>query len=338
MWSSDAEILEALAFMEEAFKPMAPQNPPVPEKTIRKRKKQRSPPDPEVPSFRLLGPDDDFLDSSEPITSSPDPDSQPPLNNQETSPSLIVLTDSPVLATDKKPPVTKLDDLPRKRTVVATEVYRSAYLQRDISILGDLNKSEKQILHFVLVDSYHDREIVFKAQIQSLTRSNLKSLVEGDRVSTNVVHAWCGILNTNERFKSRDSPSRIFVSFSMTNIFASVAPTSGQPFLFCFNLGNSKLQVIHPRKARSILYSNHIQPAKDLLIRLLQDNLPVVNSISWMTPEVFIPDSNLDCHQTDNALHLLRIMETYKGSKKRYSTGITNETQLKRFALRVCHT
>ncbi|KAK9669060.1 hypothetical protein RND81_13G106500 [Saponaria officinalis] len=38
MWSYDAEILEALALMEEAFQPMAPQISRIPEKTICKQK------------------------------------------------------------------------------------------------------------------------------------------------------------------------------------------------------------------------------------------------------------------------------------------------------------
>ncbi|KAH9612453.1 hypothetical protein KSS87_003130, partial [Heliosperma pusillum] len=41
-----------------------------------------------------------------------------------------------------------------KRVAFAAEVFRSPYLQRNISLLGDLNQAEKKILDFILGDSY----------------------------------------------------------------------------------------------------------------------------------------------------------------------------------------
>ncbi|KAH9620903.1 hypothetical protein KSS87_007856 [Heliosperma pusillum] len=157
-----------------------------------------------------------------------------------------------------------------KRVTFAAEVFRSPYLQRNISLLGDLNQAEKKILHFIL--DFH----------------------------------------SNHR-------------------------CSCPPFLFCFNLGNSKLQIIHPMKDTAVTYADYIQPTKDLLISLLEPKLPVVTSVSWMMPEVFIPKSSLNCDQIDNGLHLLRILETFKGSKNGYSIGLMNEIPLTRYALRVCH-
>ncbi|KAH9615340.1 hypothetical protein KSS87_001469 [Heliosperma pusillum] len=90
-------------------------------------------------------------------------------------------------------------------------------------------------------------------------------------------------------------------------------------------------------KDTAVTYADYIQPTKDLLISLLEPKLPVVTSVSWMMPEVFIPKSSLNCDQIDNGLHLLRILETFKGSKNGYSIGLMNEIQLTRYALRVCH-
>ncbi|KAH9608181.1 hypothetical protein KSS87_014869 [Heliosperma pusillum] len=236
-----------------------------------------------------------------------------------------------------------------KRVAFAAEVFRSPYLQRNISLLGDLNQAEKKILDFILGDSYDGSEILFKSQSSTLTRSELKTVIEGDRVSSHVIHVWCEILNNNERLRSRDSPCRLFMSFpkdiNLDNvdvagaslIFTPITDCSCPPFLFCFNLGNSKLQIIHPMKDTAVTYADYIQPTKDLLISLLEPKLPVVTSVSWMMPEVFIPKSSLNCDQIDNGLHLLRILETFKGSKNGYSIGLMNEIQLTRYALRVCH-
>ncbi|KAH9615992.1 hypothetical protein KSS87_003681 [Heliosperma pusillum] len=236
-----------------------------------------------------------------------------------------------------------------KRVAFAAEVFRSPYLQRNISLLGDLNQAEKKILDFILGDSYDGSEVLFKSQSSTLTRSELKTVIEGDRVSSHVIHVWCEILNNNERLRSRDSPCRLFVSFpkdiNLDNvdvagaslIFTPITVCSRPPFLFCFNLGNSKLQIIHPMKDTAVTYGDYIQPTKDLLISLLEPKLPVVTSVSWMMPEVFIPKSSLNCDQIDNGLHLLRILETFKGSKNGYSIGLMNETELTRYALRVCH-
>ncbi|KAH9616911.1 hypothetical protein KSS87_009296 [Heliosperma pusillum] len=236
-----------------------------------------------------------------------------------------------------------------KRVSFATKVFRSPYLQRNISLLGDLNQAEKKILDFILGDSYDGSEVLFKSQSSTLTRSELKTVIEGDRVSSHVIHVWCEILNNNERLRSRDSPCRLFMSFpkdiNLDNvdvagaslIFTPITVCSCPPFLFCFNLGNSKLQIIHPMKDTAVTYADYIQPTKDLLISLLEPKLPVVTSVSWMMPEVFIPKSSLNCDQIDNGLHLLRILETFKGSKNGYSIGLMNEIQLTRYALRVCH-
>ncbi|KAH9620093.1 hypothetical protein KSS87_004840 [Heliosperma pusillum] len=223
-----------------------------------------------------------------------------------------------------------------KRVAFTEEVFWSPYLQRNISLLGDLNQAEKMILDFILGDSYDESEVLFKSQSSTLTRSELKTVIEGDRVSSHVIHVWCEILNNNERLRSRDSPCRLFVSFpkdiNLDNvdvagaslIFTPITVCSCPPFLFCFNLGNSKLQIIYHMKDTAVTYADYIQPTKDLLISLLEQKLPVVTSVSWMMPEVFIPKSGLNCDQINNGLHLLRILETFKGSKNGYSIGLMN--------------
>ncbi|KAH9611558.1 hypothetical protein KSS87_019178, partial [Heliosperma pusillum] len=198
-----------------------------------------------------------------------------------------------------------------KTVAFVAEVFRSPYLQRNISLLGDLNQAEKKILDFILGDSFDGSEVLLKSQSSILTRSELKTVIEDDRVSSHVIHVWCEILNNHERLRSRDSPCRLFVSFpkdinldnvdvagvSLVNFHSNhrlLMPT----IFFCFNLGNSKLQIIHPMKDTAVTYADYIQPTKDLLISLLEPKLPVVTSVSWMMPE---------------------------------------ETQLTRYALRVCH-
>ncbi|KAH9612216.1 hypothetical protein KSS87_013150 [Heliosperma pusillum] len=166
-----------------------------------------------------------------------------------------------------------------KRVAFAAEVFRSPYLQRNISLLGDLNQAEKKILDFILGDSYDGSEVLFKSQSSTLTRSELKTVIEGDRVSSHVIHVWCEILNNNERLRSRDSPCRLFVSFpkdiNLDNvdvagaslIFTPITVCSCPPFLFCFNLGNSKLQIIHPMKDTAVTYADYIQPTETQLTR-----------------------------------------------------------------------
>ncbi|KAH9604331.1 hypothetical protein KSS87_021661 [Heliosperma pusillum] len=173
---------------------------------------------------------------------------------------------------------------------------------------------------------------MFKSQSSTLTRSELKTVIEGDRVSSHVIHVWCEILNNNERLRSRDSPCRLFVSFlkdiNLDNvdvaraslIFTPITVCSCPPFLFCFNLGNSKLQIIHPMKDTAVTYADYIQPTlggeldrcslpltrtrswedqvrpvdngidflsyiKTCSSAFVEPKLPVVTSVSWMMPE-----------------------------------------------------
>ncbi|KAH9603319.1 hypothetical protein KSS87_021789 [Heliosperma pusillum] len=166
-----------------------------------------------------------------------------------------------------------------KTVAFVAEVFRSPYLQRNISLLGDLNQAEKKILDFILGDSFDGSEVLFKSQSTTLTRSELKTAIEGDRVSSHVIHVWCEILNNNERLRSRDSPCRLFVSFpkdiNLDNvdvagaslIFTPITVCSCPPFLFCFNLGNSKLQIIHPMKDTAVTYADYIQPTEIQLTR-----------------------------------------------------------------------
>ncbi|KAH9603312.1 hypothetical protein KSS87_015474 [Heliosperma pusillum] len=163
-----------------------------------------------------------------------------------------------------------------KRVAFAAEVFRSPYLQRNISLLGDLNQAEKKILDFILGDSYDGSEVLFKSQSSTLTRSELKTVIEGDRVSSHVIHVWCEILNNNERLRSRDSPCRLFVSFPKDINLDNVDVVER----------HYKLQIIHPMKDTAVTYADYIQPTKDLLISLLEPKMPVVTSVSWMMPEV----------------------------------------------------
>ncbi|KAH9608097.1 hypothetical protein KSS87_021137 [Heliosperma pusillum] len=146
------------------------------------------------------------------------------------------------------------DNVRGKRVAFAAEVFRSPYLQRNICLLVDLNQAEKKILDFILGDSYDESEILFRSQSSTLTRSELKTVVEGDRVSSHAIHVWCEILNNNERLRSRDSPCRLFLSFPKH-----------------INLEN--VDVVGAS-------------LKDLLISLLEQKLLVVTSVSWMMPEV----------------------------------------------------
>ncbi|KAH9613696.1 hypothetical protein KSS87_007782 [Heliosperma pusillum] len=65
-----------------------------------------------------------------------------------------------------------------KRVAFVAEVFRSPYLQRNISLLGDLNQAKKNILDFILGDSYDESEVLFKSQSSTLTRSELKTVIE----------------------------------------------------------------------------------------------------------------------------------------------------------------
>ncbi|KAH9617957.1 hypothetical protein KSS87_000494, partial [Heliosperma pusillum] len=124
---------------------------------------------------------------------------------------LVDITQTPAVYTRRG---VRVKTVCNKRPIVPAEVYRSPYLQRNTNILKDFTQAEKNVLDFILVESLDEREFLFKSETQTLTRRQLKSLVEGDQVSPDVINVWCEILNSGESLRSRDSACRLFVPHS----------------------------------------------------------------------------------------------------------------------------
>ncbi|KAH9608562.1 hypothetical protein KSS87_014499, partial [Heliosperma pusillum] len=187
---------------------------------------QRQPetePQPE-PSTSYGGADQPESDQAE-----PEPDHSEPTVEVD----LVDITQTPAVYTRRG---VRVKTARNKRPTVPAEVYRSPYLQRNTNILKDFTQAEKNVLDFILVESLDEKEILFKSETQTLTRRQLKSLVEGDQVSPYVIKVWCEILNSGESLRSRDSACRLFVPHSTDSCLdnVDVAATQLVSLLFGF--------------------------------------------------------------------------------------------------------
>ncbi|KAK9726892.1 hypothetical protein RND81_05G243900 [Saponaria officinalis] len=281
------------------------------------------------PSFKLLSSQSDEGDG---VSESP----SSPLS------SPTILETSPV--SSLPPPVKKVPP-PSKRNIVISDVLKSPFRERTINISYDITHSEKQLLDVVLCPSLNDRSGNY-----TVSRGALKTILSGERVHNTVIDAWCHILNKNEKYKSRESPSCLYLPSTMFDpiegidvdksalslIFNPVTYEKTPPFLVCANFKRSTLEIIHPMKPCSVKFATYLSFVRDLVIRHVGDSMPVVKSVSWMSIEEIVPKSDI-IDGVDTGVYLMRILETYKGVKKNYSIGLQDDHQVKRFSFRACH-
>ncbi|KAK9665868.1 hypothetical protein RND81_14G141800 [Saponaria officinalis] len=153
------------------------------------------------PSFKLLSSQSDEGDG---VSGSP----TSPLSSPAT------LEVSPV---SSLPPPVKEFPPQSKRTIVISDVLKSPFRERTINVSYDITHSEKQLLDVVLCPSLIDSDFLFRSGNYNVSRGALKTLLSGERVHNTVIDTWCHILNKNKNYKSRESPSCLYLPSTMFN-------------------------------------------------------------------------------------------------------------------------
>ncbi|VFQ76780.1 unnamed protein product [Cuscuta campestris] len=97
------------------------------------------------------------------------------------------------------------------RTLKSAGPLRSPYLTRPIDLSDGLSVMERRVTNWVLQSPNAPKdEAVFMKDGLELTRGEIASLDIGKHISKRVMDVWSTILNHNEKFRSGESPLRVF--------------------------------------------------------------------------------------------------------------------------------
>ncbi|VFQ65106.1 unnamed protein product [Cuscuta campestris] len=97
------------------------------------------------------------------------------------------------------------------RTLKPASPLRSPYLTRPIDLSDGLSVMERRVTNWVLQNPNAPKdEAVFVKDGLELTRGEIASLDIGKHISKREIDVWSTILNHNEKFKSDESPLRVF--------------------------------------------------------------------------------------------------------------------------------
>ncbi|KAK1382116.1 hypothetical protein POM88_019851 [Heracleum sosnowskyi] len=103
----------------------------------------------------------------------------------------------------------------REKKIIAA--YRSPYVQREIDINTKYSTQEYAVWRWIIQKGKDDIEHVFNYGEQYCIREHMATLRPGEKIYTSVIDVWCTLLNDKEKYKSPESPLRLFfnVGFSV---------------------------------------------------------------------------------------------------------------------------
>ncbi|XP_047953122.1 uncharacterized protein LOC125198954 [Salvia hispanica] len=123
------------------------------------------------------------------------------------------------------PPVEKEKVVRTTKKIV--EAMCSPYNVRAVNLKGKLNKEEREIMYWLMADEESEHyEVVYENDKITLFKIDFHSLAPRTYVRINIIDAWVVFLNYNEKFKSKASPSRLFINTTPT-IYNITARRSG---------------------------------------------------------------------------------------------------------------
>lgn len=89
----------------------------------------------------------------------------------------------------------------------------SPFNDKAIKLTDRLNIDEKIMYYWILTnDAGNGSDVVYDDGCVEFTRLIMRSLEPDEYIGVGVIDAWSSHLNLNERYRSRDSPSRFFFS------------------------------------------------------------------------------------------------------------------------------
>ncbi|VFQ79296.1 unnamed protein product [Cuscuta campestris] len=148
------------------------------------------------------------------------------------------------------------------RSIKPVGPLRSPYLTRPIDPSDGLSVLEKRVTNWVLqIPNAPKDEAFFVKDGFELTRGEIASLDIGEHISKRVIDVWSIILNHNEKFRSEESPLRVFArsmdcvangdivdvsEANVKNMFANALLPAWDDMADDFNWGKAKLRITFP--------------------------------------------------------------------------------------------
>ncbi|XP_074296682.1 uncharacterized protein LOC141627122 [Silene latifolia] len=310
----DPTFLEALFELSNAFN-KDPVNEPLP-------KKQRVAP--EYPTFNLFESQEKSnsaatYDRPEPIVNSPP--------SAPTSVQIRPIISALPVQTEAKPH--------SKRDIVVPTVLKSPFLVRNISMLSDLSQAEKDVTELVFRDGLDDSDVLFRNQHFQLRRCDLKSLIVSTKISANVINTWGHLLNKREELKAASSPLRLYAFVTPNGIVCEDGTdyeqlklmffpfTLPEPFLICVNFMTRTIEVIHPKRPKSMMFTGPVRTVRDFIRNVMTTKSSKFGKVQFFKCEEFVPKMHM-IDEVDDGIYLMCYMETYTGSRPALKTQVVN--------------
>ncbi|KAK1373078.1 hypothetical protein POM88_029271 [Heracleum sosnowskyi] len=119
------------------------------------------------------------------------------------------------LSQGKKDMEMDMQELEKRETKV-TAAYRSPYVQRKININTKYSTQEYAVWRWIIQKGKNDIEHVFDYKEQYCIREHKATLRPGEKIYTSVIDVWCTLLNDKEKYKSPESPLRLFFNIGFS--------------------------------------------------------------------------------------------------------------------------
>ncbi|XP_042027159.1 uncharacterized protein LOC121774333 [Salvia splendens] len=232
----------------------------------------------------------------------------------------------------QEPPVEK--EKVARTTKKIVEALCSPYNVRVVNIKGKLNKEDKEIMYWLMTHEESEYyEMVYENNMMSMFKIDFHSLAPRTYVSINVIDAWVVYLNYHEKFKSKASPSRLFINTTPTvyNITArkSELTQAEAQKKFCTALNEfvSKIEnfkwenydmIFFPIWANEHFYImcfNLKMQMMDVIDNALISE-ELIKKKYGAAPSMLMPWQN-DTNKVDCGVYVMRQMETYMGGAVR---------------------
>ncbi|KAK9755426.1 hypothetical protein RND81_01G024000 [Saponaria officinalis] len=226
-----------------------------------------------------------------------------------------------------------------KRAIVPSSSFKSPFLQRILPITDDLTQEQKDVVDLTFGEIYDGGVVLFDNGLFQLTRSELRTLLS-EKVSVAVINIWSQILNHLEKKRSVASHLRLYAAIiprsfscedvvpyskSMLVFFPFITPNM---LLVCVNFQTSMIDVFSASQPSQILFSAHVQLVKNFIKRTMIPKSRYFLDVEHFKIQTFaVGIDALPDNFCDNGICLMRFMETYKGRRNFYTTGITNSAK-----------
>ncbi|XP_021761727.1 uncharacterized protein LOC110726553 [Chenopodium quinoa] len=166
-------------------------------------------------------------------------------------PSVVADADVPCAVGGADVPVLK------KRKVQPSMLLRSPFKARIINIYTTLSEVQKTVLEALFDDDKNRFDLVFLSKVNGVhdvevMRFQLEKLYTHLKIDSEIINAWCSILNYNEQFRDSSSPARFFFNVTATEC------------LVHYEIDSVSYRNTMFREVAQKLYSQSVVPKKEI--------------------------------------------------------------------------